>query len=111
MTMTNIDRAEEIISYANWSDECVVQGGPTEAAQDLSDAGLLATAPQIIRTVEKLEALHSSTVVWSREAGYLDVAQFMSRIESDPNWADDLPAVVVATGAQVRAAQKALEEA
>lgn len=57
-------------------------------------------APQIIRTVEELEALGPDTLVMSRN-GYLDLAEDNGRI----------PAVVVATAAQVRAARKALEEA
>ena len=110
--MTNIDRAAEIISYAIWSDECVVQGGPTEAAQDLSDAGLLATAPQIIRTVEELEALDPLTVVYTTDRDApMCASDLLDDIDYDPYYADDLPAVVVATAEQVRAARKALEEA
>lgn len=56
--------------------------------------------PQIIRTVEELEALDPDTLVMSRK-GYLAHAEDNIRI----------PAVVIATGEQVRAAQQALEEA
>ena len=54
---------------------------------------------QIIRTVEELEALDPDTLVMSRK-GYLAHAEDNIRI----------PAVVVATAEQVRAARKALEE-
>lgn len=56
-------------------------------------------APQIIRTVEELEALDPDTLVMSRK-GYLAHAEDNIRI----------PVVVVATADQVRAARKALEE-
>lgn len=67
--------------------------------------------PQIIRTVEELEALDPETPIWSRNAGYLDVAEFLNAIEYDIDYADDLPAVVVLPAEQVRAAREALEEA
>lgn len=58
------------------------------------------TAPTIIHTVEELEALDPDTLVMSRK-GYFAYAEDNIRI----------PVVVVATGADVRAASKALEEA
>lgn len=57
-------------------------------------------APQIIRTVEELEALDPDTLVMSRK-GYLAHAEDNIRI----------PVVVLVPAAQVRAAHKALEEA
>lgn len=56
--------------------------------------------PYIIHTAEELEALDPDTIVMSRK-GYLASAQDNIRI----------PAVVIATGEQVRAARKALEDA
>ena len=56
--------------------------------------------PQIIRTVEELEALDPDTLLMSRK-GYIADAEDNIRI----------PAVVVAPAEQVRAARKALEEA
>lgn len=55
--------------------------------------------PQVIRTLADLEALDPDTVVISRK-GYLAHAEDNIRI----------PAVVIATGEQVRAAQQALED-
>ena len=70
------------------------------------------TAPQIIRTVEELEALDPLTVVYTTDRDApMCASDLLDDIDYDPYYADDLPAVVVATGAQVRAAQKALEEA
>lgn len=99
--MTNIDRAAEVLWLLEphlSTSECDDQA--RELAQALADAGLLMPAPQIIRTVAELEALDPDTLVMSRK-GYLDLAEDNIRI----------PAVVVATAAQVRAARKALEEA
>jgi len=67
-------------------------------------------APQIIRTVEELKALDQETPLWSKNAGYLNAAEFLNAIEYDIDYGDDLPAVVITTAAQVRAAHKALEE-
>lgn len=60
----------------------------------------LTTAPQVIRTVEEQEALDPDTLLMSRK-GYIADAVDNIRI----------PAVVVATADQVRAARKALWEA
>lgn len=60
--------------------------------------------PRIIRTGEQLDALDPETLILITRlpAGY---AAWMM----DPRY--DLPAVVIASGDQVRAARKALEEA
>lgn len=74
------------------------------------------TAPTIIRTVEELEALGAEAVVqrlpqhpgqYSRTETAGDLAYVVQRWGTNKH----LPAVVIATGAQVRAARKALEEA
>lgn len=74
------------------------------------------TAPQIIRTVEELEALGAEAVVqrlpqhpgqYSRTETAGELAYVVQRWGTRKH----LPAVVVATAAQVRAARKALEEA
>ncbi|WP_010120174.1 hypothetical protein [Corynebacterium nuruki] len=59
--------------------------------------------PQIIRTVEELEALDRGAVLMGTPWHGIFTAHTIS--------ADDLPAVVVATGPQVRAARQALKEA
>ena len=109
--MTNIDRAAEII-YQKTGDPYLV----APIAKALEDAGLLAPSPQIIRTVDELEALGAEAVVqrhpqhpgqYSRTETASDLAYVVQR------WGTDryLPAVVVATADQVRAAREALEEA
>ena len=73
-------------------------------------AGALAEAildhlptPQIIRTVEELEALDPDTLVLDA-AGY--TVRYCSQVT---RW--DLPLAIIRDGAEVRAARKALEEA
>lgn len=69
--------------------------------QALADAGLLAPAPQIIRTVEELEALDPDTLV-------LDSAGYTVRYGSNlSKW--DLPLALIREGAEVRACREALE--
>lgn len=102
--MNNIDRAAEVVAreYATpdlWKstvDPSVL------IAQALADATppLLMPDPQIVRTVEEQQALDPDTLLMSRK-GYIADAVDNIRI----------PAVVVATAEQVRAARKALEEA
>ena len=81
-------------------------------ANVLEEAGLLAPAPQIVRTMEELEALElddADAVVLASEAGAVRTVRAlcaMHRLGSV--WG--LPAVVIATGAQVRAAREAMEE-
>lgn len=81
---------------------------------DLADAGLLAPEPRIIRTRDELAALDPDTMLVStveiRSAFAAEEPQEMAargrRIGL--GW---LPAVVIATGDQVRAARRALTEA
>lgn len=69
---------------------------------------------QIIRTVEELEALDpDGIVVPSAPEGFEHDATRVDNllyVVSRWGWKDRLPAVVIATGAQVRAAREALEE-
>ena len=77
----------------------------------LEAAGLLMPDMQIIRTPEELEALElndADAIVLASEAGVVRTVRAlaaMHRLESV--WG--LPAVVVATGKQVRAAREAME--
>lgn len=73
-------------------------------------------APQIVRTVEELAALDPETVVQR----YDSVAGRWPRVESAADllhaashwsWSHCFPAVVIATGEQVRVARKALRSA
>ena len=61
------------------------------------------TNPHIIRTTAELEALDADTVLFTW--GNMEAQPWLHVFE------DDLPAVVIATGEQVMAARKALEEA
>lgn len=67
---------------------------------------------QIIRTMEELEALDPDTALtlytW-KEASIWEASSLQKRFEDD-GYVPDLPAVVVASGAQVRSAREALEE-
>lgn len=87
------------------------QAWPCDTIRALAEVGRLAPAPQIIRTVEELEALDPDTVVWpAQHYGPYTVGT----IAPDPfntYWTPPLPAVVVAPADQVRAAREALEEA
>jgi|GEM_PF-1925308 len=69
-------------------------------------------APQVIRTVEGLEALDPETVLII-DGGIVDTANGIIHRIQFPTFGRPpiLPAAVVATAAQVRAARKALEEA
>ncbi|MGC3905717.1 hypothetical protein ACYB2S_13840 [Corynebacterium variabile] len=107
--MTNIDKAIEVIRMEFEDDSKVYDEYSISSA--LADAGLLTPAPQIIRTVEELQALDPETVVWpARHYGPYTVGTLVPD-PFNPYWTPPLPAVVVATAEQVRAARKALEEA
>jgi hypothetical protein len=67
-------------------------------------------APQIIRTVEELEALDPDTSLIDA-SGAVDTANGMQWALGRGWLAPDFPAVVLVPAAQVRAARKALEEA
>lgn len=68
------------------------------------------STPQIIRTIEELKAIDPETVMTFPD-GHIAIASGVLAAEAagyDKEAA--LPAVVIATGDQVRAARKALEE-
>lgn len=99
---TNIDRAADVI-YGTLSGKYGDFGHHEDAAQALADAGLLAPAPQIIRSKTELRTLDPDTLV-------LDAAGYTVRYGSQvTRW--DLPLAIIRDGAEVRAARKALEEA
>lgn len=89
-------------------------GGPvkfssTESARALAEHNLLAPEPHIIRTIEQLEALDPDAVLLDRHgdtdpvSGWLGVGAIVDMTRY-------MPASVIATGEQVRAARKALED-
>ena len=110
--MTNIDRATKIIN-----DTLGILGVSSESiAYELAKEGLLAPEPHIIRTREELADLDPDTLL-------LPAYQFTNGWEScnqkfafraSAAYRLDLtfhgPAVVIATGDQVRAARQALKE-
>ena len=71
-------------------------------------------SPRIIRTVEELEALEPNDLLvpTASEGFEYEAVRADSLLYVVSRWGrkDRLPAVVVATGAQVRAARKALEQ-
>lgn len=86
---------------------------PGEQIQEAAEGhGLLTPAPQIIRTVEELEALDPLTVVYTTDRDTpVCAGDLIDDIDYDTYYAEDIPAAVIATAAQVRAARKALREA
>ena len=112
--MTNIDRAADVLRTAR-ADRITLS--PDAAARALSDAGLLAPDPQIIRTREELAALDPDTLLlpaYQFTNGWLthyrkSVYRAADAQRLDLTWRG--PAVVIATGDTVRAARQALEEA
>lgn len=86
--------------------------GAARIVEALDRAGLLAPTPQIIRTVKGLKALDEDSVVLSPHRDDPTVVlHFIEEIDYDPGYADDLPAVEVATGSHYRACREALEGA
>ena len=79
----------------------------------MSDKNLqdYAVEPQIIRTVEELEALDPDTALtlytW---ASTIWPASYFQKCFEDGGYSPDPPAVVIATGTQVRAAREALAQ-
>ena len=109
---TNQARARRILeSMTNrWGKPATAR----DAAQALADAGLLAPEPRIIRTRDELEDLDRMTVLMHADDGdplTLGWHWFDNDGSLSDESAEDLPAVVIATGDQVRAARQALEDA
>ena len=106
--MSNFDRA---VKALNDVDDCIDHLADNEAyVTALEAAGLLMPDLQIIRTVKELEGLDPDAVTVDNE----------ETIENASMWLDDsgkpypyderfLPAAVLATGAQFRAALEAME--
>ena len=94
-------RAAEVIDHVGDEPSNVI-------AAALSKEGLLAPEPRIIRTRYGLAALDLSTVLITDGPVNPWTVEEINNA-SDPGWF--LPALVLATGDQVRAARQALEEA
>ena len=108
--MSNFDRA---VKALNDVDEAIDHLADNEAyVTALEAAGLLAPDVQVIRTPEELEALardDADAIVLASESGAVRTARALAAMRQHGSvWG--LPAVVIATGAQVRAAREAMEE-
>ena len=107
--MSNFDRAVEAL---NDVDEAIDHLADNEAyVTALEAAGLLMPDTQIITTPEELGELaleDTDAVVLASEAGVVRTVRALAAMHRLGSvWG--LPAVVVATGAQVRAAREAME--
>lgn len=69
-------------------------------------------SPHVIRTMDELEALDPDTALtlYPWEGAAIWPASYLQRRFEDNGHIPDLPAAVIATGVQVRAARKALDE-
>lgn len=104
--MTNIDRAVRVLHESldriwgydapDWADDI---------AADLRDAGIITPEPRIIRTREELAALDPSTAVTNGPM----IQAAVTAVPFHEIGLFTLPAAVIATGDQVRAARQALE--
>ena len=104
---TNQDRAAQLL----YNEGCGSGDTAHYVARRLADAGLLTPDPQIVRTFEEVLALSPDTVMIDSDN---DTAMPHDYIGPDGEavgiFIRDLPAVVVASGEQVRAARRALEK-
>ena len=108
--MSNFDRA---VKALNDVDEAIDHLADNEAyVTALEAAGLLAPDVQVIRTPEGLEALareDAAALVLAGEAGVVRAVKALCGLrELVYGWG--LPAVVIATGKQVREAREAMEQ-
>ena len=108
--MSNFDRA---VKALNDVDEAIDHLADNEAyVTALEAAGLLMPDVQVIRTPQELEGLareDANAVVLASEAGAVRTVRALAAMHRLGSvWG--LPAVVVATGDQVRAAREAMEE-
>ena len=108
--MSNFDRAVEALN-----DVDVIYGalvGNENYATVLEERGLLAPDVQVVRTPEELEALardDAAAIALASETGVVRTARTLWELHRLGSvWG--LPAVVIATGTQVRAAREAMEE-
>ena len=107
--MSNLEKASRLLH--DWADMHSLDVDMYHAARKLLEAGLLAPDVSIIRTPEELEALardDADAIVLASEAGAArSVKSLCMMYRLKVEWG--LPAVVIATGAQVRAAREAME--
>ena len=108
--MSNFDRAVKALEEADEFHGAMVDNEAYVRA--LKAAGLLMSDVQVIRTPQDLEALareEPGAIVLAGEAGAArSVKALWEMCRAGGMWG--LPAVVIATGDQVRAAREAMEE-
>ena len=109
--MSNLDKAVELISNAELPGRTLHPLQVEAIALLLKEAGLLAPDVQAIRTPEELEALareDANAVVLAGFAGVPRIACTLYEMhKAGQRWT--LPAVIIATGKQVREAREAME--
>lgn len=109
--MSNFEKAVEVLREAYREPSMSPVHACDIMATALEAAGLLAPDVQIIRTEEELEALElndADAIVLAGEAGTVRTVRALCGLrELVYGWG--LPAVVIASGAQVRAAREAIE--
>ena len=107
--MSNFDRAVKALNEADEFHGAMVDNEAYVTA--LEAAGLLAPDVQVIRGLEELEALareDAAAIVLASEAGVVRTVRALAAMHRLGSvWG--LPAVVIATGRQVRAARETLE--
>lgn len=106
--MSNLDKAAHIID--TWIQDHT--GNPKDLALELAAVGLLVPDVQIIHTMEDLKALDPDTAftLYTWEGATIWEASYFQKRFEGTGYIPELPAVVIATGEQVRAAREALEE-
>ena len=107
--MSNFDRA---VKALNDVDEAIDHLADNEAyVTALEAAGLLMPDVRVIRTPEELEALElndADAIVLASEAGVVRTVRALAAMHRLGS-VRGLPAVVIASGSQVRAAREAME--
>ena len=111
--MEEVSNFARAVKALNDVDEAIDHLADNEAyVTALEAAGLLAPDLQIIRTQKELEALElddADAIVLASEAGAVRTVRALCEMYRAGNmWG--LPAVVIATGKQVRAAREAMEQ-
>ena len=110
--MSNFEKSVEVLREAYREPSMSPVHACDIMANALEAAGLLMPDLQIIRTQKELEALElidADAIVVASEAGAVRTVRALAAMHRLGSvWG--LPAVVVATGKQVRAAREAMEE-
>ena len=107
--MSNFDRAVEALNDVDEFQGALADNNAYVTT--LEARGLLANDPQVIHTAEELEALareDADAIVLAGEAGVVRTVKALCGLR-ELVYAWGLPAVVIASGAQVRAAREAME--